>query len=219
VTTTTAAKPDGRRRPRRAPIPEFAAPPTRPLDHLPEGYTTNPLPPRLPEGLLIELPPESGQETPPNSPLTDQPNDPEGSGGSWLDGARSSARSALQALRERTAQRTESYSAGEPELDEKTIAELFIGITAVTISLCAWLLSRRNPTVTVRRPDEVQEQRIATPLSRIVLRHFPIDAFPDLVDGARLAGAVTEYVTDGPLIIDTLGVPGQIPNPESEYLQ
>jgi hypothetical protein len=200
VTTPSQAPPDGRRKPRRAPLPQFSPPPVRPLDLLPPGYTTNPLPP-------MPLPPESGQETPPEDPQSDEPTSGPPSEPGWLSGARDAVKGLRDGLRTREPSDPTGTFSREPDLDESTVAKMFIGVTAVLVSLGAWLVSRRNQTLTIRRPDEIQEDRIAQPLSRIVMRHFPIEAFPDLVDGCRLIGAVSEYVTDGPLIISALNQP------------
>lgn len=197
---------DGRRRPRKAAVPTFAPPPIRPLDMLPTGYTSNPLGP--------PLPPEAGAEpTPPPGPQDPSPSGPDVSERAFSVGWWEGVREALRTGRDHLNNRMGTSTGGEPGIDEETVTELFVGVLVVCVSVGAWLVSRRHPDYTIRRPDPIQEQRIAQPLSRLILRHVPIDAFPDLVDGAKLAGGVSEYLTDGPLVVSRIPAP-EVPNPE-----
>lgn len=166
---------------RTATIPGFSAPETRPLDPLPDSLTN----------------PMADPGAPTSHPAyPDEPALPGGNGGRLAESAKGLFQRAMTP-RPATGRTDTSTAPGEP-INPDTIARVTAGLIGLAVSAVAFLLIRTRG-VQLRRPADDQTDAMAEPLARIMLRHVPIDRFPDLVDAIELANAAGEYISDGPL--------------------
>lgn len=102
--------------------------------------------------------------------------------------------------------------------DPKVVAGLFIGLVGIGLSVAAVLVKRANPGRKLRRPTEKQVRTFGTAVADLALRFVELDRLsPALVDGIKAAGAVGQYIEDGPLTVPDVpdaGVPAGLADQE-----
>jgi hypothetical protein len=97
---------------------------------------------------------------------------------------------------------TSATSDGGSEVDEKLIVGLAVALLGIFITTAAVVVKRRRPAKELRKPSKRQIRDFARPAVRILVRHLEIATLsPTLVDAAEAAGALGNYIEEGPLTV------------------
>lgn len=78
------------------------------------------------------------------------------------------------------------------------MSTVFTGLVMLGFTGIGLLAKLRRTELPVKRPSQSEADAVATPLSRIVARHAPVEfastVANDILDAAEAAGAVSDYV-------------------------
>ncbi|SRR6266511_898871 len=96
-----------------------------------------------------------------------------------------------------------SASPGRPRaIIQGELAAAVAGALMISAAVAGWLL--RRPGRRLRKPLKADYKAIAAPLSRIVVRHVPLDLAPGIAlsiyDGCEATAAFMGYAERGPLL-------------------
>lgn len=95
------------------------------------------------------------------------------------------------------------------DTDPKIVAGLFIALVGIGVTAAAIVVKRARPGRKLRRPTDAQVRKFGTAVADLTLRFVELSKLsPALVDGIKAAGAVGQYIEDGPLTVPDLPDPG-----------